>query len=234
MMKGPKGGEIMNATSTATRELYHSLRSEVIGIDYRLRVFRKLFTAQETVDLLNREATRFFFTLRLDLLDTIVLAINRLLDPAKSLNIYDNASLQQLVDSPDRRNQKSLIAELKRTLAQVRAKSARLKNWRDKWVSHRDLEVLLGQAPKPVTSLVEFDEVLAELQAFMNKFESCFQDPAREHVFDGKGSSNEYALEVLEWERLKIEPPTDYANIYFIPDDTNIIIDLIKRANSPY
>jgi hypothetical protein len=226
-------GEMLNATSAVTREIYQSVRGELKGIHYRLTVFRQFFTSQEAVDLVNRTAYFFFLMLRIDLLDTMVQAINRLLDPPKSLNIHDNASLEQLVDSLDSRKYELLISQLRSMLVDLRARSQRLKYWRDKQVSHRDLDVVLGQAPKPVTSLVEITDVFVGLQAFMNRFEGECQDPPVEHVFSGTVSPQEFAQNALEWERLKIDRPADYQNMVWA-DDGNTIIDLVRTAISPH
>lgn len=82
----------MSTISNETRELYHNLRAEVIGISYRLTVLRQLFTDQKTLDLLNKTAPRFFNNLWLDYLDAISLTVRRLMDPAMSFNKYLNAS----------------------------------------------------------------------------------------------------------------------------------------------
>lgn len=218
----------MNTISTSTRELYQSLRSEVIGVNYRVRVLRQMFTSEETVDLLNKTAIRFFTTLKLDLLDTIILAINRLLDPAKTFGKYPNASLQQLVESLDSTTHVHLIAILSATLDQIRAKSARIENWRDKWAGHRDLKVVQGLAPMPATSLPEIDEVMTLIGRFLNEFERVCQDLRVEINLYGKTASE--VAEIAENEGLKIGTPTDYENMLF-PDDGNTIIEIIKRGN---
>ena len=220
----------LNTFSKSTRELYHSLRSDVIGIHYRLRVLRQLFTSKETVDLLNKAAIRFFTTLKWDLFDIIAIAISRLTDPAKSSKRYHNASLQQLIDNLDPNTHTQLILSLTGILAQIKAKSPRIENWRKKWAAHRDLEVLQGQAPKPAVSLPEIDEVLALIGKFMNEFERVFQDPRVEINLYGKTVPE--VEEVVESERLKIGPPSPYENMLF-QDDGNTIINLIKGAIYP-
>lgn len=89
--------------SKSTRELYSNIRSELIGIHYRVILVRQLFTSQDTNDLLNNTAIRFFAALKGDLMNTIAIAISRLTDPAKSFNKFKNASLQQIIESIDNR-----------------------------------------------------------------------------------------------------------------------------------
>ena len=203
----------MSTLPQPTKELYHNIRAEVIGLHYRVKILRQLFTSQEIVDLLNKTAFRFFTTLRYDLLDTIVLAINRLLDPAKTFNRYPNASLQQLIDQIDIPENAASVAKLRDTLCQIKCKSHRLENWRDKWAGHRDLDVLLGNAPLPAISLVEVDEVLVLLQSFMNEFEETFQDPLEEVNLYGKTDAD--VKEIAKNLQLRIPSPTDYGNMCY-------------------
>ncbi|MDP1715771.1 MAG: hypothetical protein Q8L41_13605 [Anaerolineales bacterium] len=218
----------MSDIPNPTRELYQSLRSELIGIHYRLRVLRQLFTSQETVDLLNKTAYRFFNTLRNDLLDTIVLMTNHLLDPAKTKK-YSNASLQQLIDALDSTAYPGLVANLEDIREKIKSKSSRIENCRMKWGAHRDFDVLLGQASMPKTSLIEIDEVLGLIGEFLNEFERICQNLREEiNLYD---KSVFEVKEIAENERLKINPPIDYENMAF-QDDGRTILDLIIRASS--
>ena len=222
----------MNAVSKPTRELYSNLRSEIIRIHYRLQLVRRLFVSLDIVDLLYKTAPQFFRTLRIDLMDTIVIAISRFTDPAKSFNQFDNASLQQLIHSLDSNIYSDLIRSLTNILDQIKAKSSRIEKWRKKWAAHRDFAVVQGLIPMPATSLVEIDVVLTLLGSFMNEFESVCQDRNIEYVNDGTMPPEEFAHLISEGERLKIFPPTSYENIRFYPDDGNTIIELVKKADA--
>ena len=216
----------MSNISKSTRKIYHSLRSEVIGIQYRLTVIRQLFTSQEMVDLLEKTAFRFFNTLRNDLLDTIVLMINRLLDPANTFNKYPNVSLQQLIDSIDFAAYTELITTLKAIREEIKSTSARREHWRDKWVGHRDYGILLGQAPVPAISLAEFDKILLLIAKFLNEFESTFQDGE----INLYGKSNAEVKEIADNEQLRITREV-YENMIF-QDGGNTIVEIIKQAKS--
>jgi len=218
----------MSTISKSTRELYRNLRLEVIGIHSRLRVLRQLYTSQEIVDLLDKTAYLFFNTLRNDLIDTIVLMANRLLDPAKTFNKYPNVSFQKLIDNLDPAAYPKLITSLKDILDTIKTKSKRLKNWRDKWVGHRDYDVLLGSASKPVISLMDIDEVLLWMGKFLNEFEDVCQDVPEINLYNNPLSADE----INEIIRLRIKKPTPYENRPFLPGDGDTIIELIKKANS--
>jgi hypothetical protein len=202
----------------------------VIETHYRLRVFRQLFTSDETVALLNKSAIRFFTTLKWDLMDTIAITISRLTDPPKSRTKYLNASLPQLIDSIDASARPQLVSSLKAIFTQIKAKSVRIENWRRKWAAHQDFEVIQGQTPKPAMSLTEIDELLALIRKFMNEYENACQDPRVEINLYKKTAFE--VKEIVENESLKIGSPTDYENMVF-RDDGNTILNIIKRVNSP-
>jgi len=219
----------LNNISKPTRELYSNIRSELIGIHYRVLLVRQLFTSQETNDLLNKAAIRFFTTLKWDLMNTIAIAISRLTDPAKSFNKFTNASLQQVINSLDASAYAGLIHSLTDILTQIKAKSSRIENWRKKWAAHRDFDVVQGHTPMPATSLTEIDEVLSLIGKFVNEFERVCQDPKTEiNLYENPIT----AEELDEMERLKIFPPNPYENRHFLPDDGNTVIELIKQANA--
>jgi hypothetical protein len=168
--------------------------------------------------------------LKLDLLDTIIMAINRLLDPAKTGNRHSNASLQQLIVSLDPTEHVNLIMDLNNILEKVKGKSPRIRQWRKKWAAHRDLEVVQGLAPMPATSLPEIDDVLKLIGRFLNEFETACHDP-REDINLYEKTDKEVE-EIVESEQQKISSPIHYENIIF-KDDGTTILDLITRVNSP-
>ena len=217
----------MNSTSKSSRELYGNIRSELIGIHYRLLLIRQLFSSQDTNDLLNKTAIRFFNTLKWDLLNTISISISRLTDSAKSFNKYNNASLQQLISSLDSISYPELFRSLRNILAQIKAKSSRIEDWRKKWAAHRDLDVVHGSAPKPVTSLNEIDEVVSLIRKFLNEFEDVFQDGE----INLYGKSDTEVKNIADNEQLRIKHEF-YENMIF-PDDGNTIVEIIKQANHP-
>ncbi|HEU0291354.1 MAG TPA: hypothetical protein VFR47_01370 [Anaerolineales bacterium] len=141
----------MNNISKPTRELYSDIRSELRGIHYRILLVKQLFTSQDSNDLLNNTAIWFFTTLKWDLLNTIAISISRLTDPAKSSKKHNNASLQQIIVSLDSSMYSGLIQTLTSILKQIKAKSSRIENWRNKWAAHRDFDVVQGSAPMPAT-----------------------------------------------------------------------------------
>jgi AbiU2 len=218
-----------NTIQKNTRELYQHLRSEVIGVHYRWKIFRQLFFSQEVVDLLNSSAGRFFSMLRLDLLDLISLALGRLTDSSKSLNKYPNVTLEQLIDSLDPNSHSELITVLRERLTDLKSKCARIENWRNKWAAHRDLHTVIEPITRVGFSPSDVETVLAALRSFMNEFERVCQDTNLTYIYDNNISPEENGEFFRESERLKIGPPTDYQEFPFA-DDGNTIIEILRKA----
>src|SRR5689334_21331175 len=99
----------MNQITKATRLLYENISVELIDIRYRLLLLNQMFVKEDTNNLLNQVAIRFFRTLKWDLFHTNILAISRLTDPSISSNKYENASLSQLIECLDKPSHVTLI-----------------------------------------------------------------------------------------------------------------------------
>jgi hypothetical protein len=175
-------------------------------------------------------ARRFFIVLRGDLLDAIMLAIGRLLDPAIEGRFY-NASLEQLVEYIERLDQSDydgLTDRLRRILNDIRSNSTRILKWRNKWGAHRDLEYVQSEV-MPATRLAEIEEFILLAGHFLNEFERVFQDLPVEFNLNEKTESE--IMEFGERQFNKIYPPGSYQNMAF-EDDGITILDLIRKANA--
>jgi hypothetical protein len=221
----------MNAASRPTRELYRHLRSETSQVFFRWKVFQQLFSSPEVVELLKKLAPRLFFTLRSDLLDAIALSLSRLTDPSETRRGERNASLQQLINSPDVKTDAMLVQELNHHLYEMRDECKRIDIWRNKWTAHRDYQSAVKVDPdwRIGFSPREVNCALAELGAFMNAFENRFQDPPRPFVYDNRVSPEEFAREFRDFEDHKIDPPIHYDQIVFT-DDGETLLDLLRKA----
>lgn len=219
--------------SDELRKLYRSLRSDVIGINYRLLLLKQLYTSESTVRLLLGVAKRFFIVLRNDLLDAIMLAIGRLLDRAETKRgkmTYCNASLKQLVEHvrfSDQSAHMDLVNKLEMILKELHSQFPRILDWRNKWAAHRDLKHVQSEDP-PGTSLAEIEEFILLAGLFLNVFERVYADEPEEINLYGKSESE--IPEIAEAESLKIFAPASYQDIAF-EDDGNTILELIRRAN---
>jgi hypothetical protein len=218
----------MSTLTKSTRDLYYDIRAELVNLHYRKLLINRLFTSQETNDLLNKAALRFFTTLKWDLFDTITIKISRMIDPAVSMKKFNNASLKQLISNIDSTTNLDLVNLLNDIHKQLEKETKRIVNWRNKWAGHRDFDVVQGLSPDPAISLPEIDKALSLIGKFLNEFEAVFQDNPVTYLFNGEYSDVEIEEKLVS----QIHPPTPYEDRVFHPDDGDTIIELVKKALS--
>ena len=222
----------MNILSKSTRELYVSIRSEIIGIHYRFVILKKFYTTQDIVISLNNTAPMFFAMIRNDLLDYLTVSINRLLDPP-SIGKFRNASLKQLINCLDRSKYSQLVIDLKALFDQTKADSSRIEYWRKKWSGHRDFDVLTGAEPIPKISLPELDIVISDLYKFKNKFEGAFYDPNEHRQMDPNKTDTQNAEDFEEFDRLRIREPKEDENMNFLDDGSSLLRIIRESQENP-
>jgi hypothetical protein len=120
-------------------EVYYALWNETAWLHSEWRTFLDLYTAPETVALLNETADHFFADVQVALLDGIVLSIARLTGPRSSAGQANLTvrRLANLVPEP-------LQATVQDSLESHLDKWKQLEAWRHKRIAHRDLHVALG------------------------------------------------------------------------------------------
>ena len=104
----------------------------------RLRAFtktyRQLFGSQGVVDVLVGAAKTTAGLIQQSFLETIILSMSRMLDPAK-MGKFENLSIEAIVcDLPPR------ATEFERLLDDLRRDLKTIRGWRDKFYAHRDAE----------------------------------------------------------------------------------------------
>ncbi len=168
------------------RGLFELLRSDVIELQARWKMFKELYATNQTrLELLRESASWFFETLRVILLDDVILGIARLTDPARTLG-QENQSLEKLMISIDHTDHPDLVLVLERLLKLAQDESQPFREHRNKRLAHRDLEKRLepGEDPLPDLSFAAFDRALKAVSDFLNEIEVHFADTAMgyEHV----------------------------------------------------
>ncbi|MHB8383184.1 MAG: AbiU2 domain-containing protein [Candidatus Binataceae bacterium] len=164
--------------------LYTSLNAEVAWLHLKWNQHRVLFESSEVVQLLNSVAGHFFFVIHEVLFEDIVLHIARLTDPPQSRG-RDNLTLLRLSKAVP----ETLVTEIKNLVDQTERHAQFAKDWRNRHLAHRDLELAVDERATPL-SRVTCESVgiaLASMGAVLNKIEDHFWhgQVAFEHIIAG-------------------------------------------------
>ena len=178
----------------AVREIFDSLRSDVVWLHGRWVIYRQLYGQKsERVDLLNESAGTFFNLLQQILLNDTVLGLSQLTDLPESFG-HENLVFEQLLKKLDHCTYPDLAKKLRTHLDETNVLCEPFRNIRNRRVAHTDLKLALkvDEDPLPGISREMVERALKSIRQFMNDFESYFCNSTMlyEHcVMDADGES---------------------------------------------
>lgn len=155
---------------------YDELNGEVFRFEATWRIYRQLFgTNAERVDLLQELVPNFTDFVQLALLDSVILGICRICDPAttgKSDNLTLECLVQRLTPSPDATQAACLDAQLKK----IEAATDVLRQHRNKRLAHSDLLRARNKPAEllPGISRQLIEDALAEIRVLLNQINSWY------------------------------------------------------------
>ena len=148
--------------------VFHGLWNDIAWLHIKWREYREMFGATpERIELLN-SAARLFFGIVQDMLwEDTLLHLSRLTDPPKSkgrLNLTVQALPGQIGDQLLRDEVSGLVVR-----AVEATKFAR--DWRNRRISHRDLDLALNNGAKPLApaSRKEVSEAVSAVHEVLNR-----------------------------------------------------------------
>ncbi len=125
--------------------VFHGLYEEVAWLQDKWREFRELFgTSPQRIGLLEEAAGRFFGQVQNALWEDTLLHLSRLTDAPK-IGGKSNLSVQQL---PDLIDDPALKGRVQLLVAQAVEKSAFARDWRNRFIAHRDLPQAVETPPQ--------------------------------------------------------------------------------------
>jgi HEPN superfamily AbiU2-like protein len=173
--------------------VYSTLWQEVAWINQKWAQYVELFgISPERIDLLNRAAPSMIRTVQDTLWEDVLLHLARLTDPPKSMG-RGNLSVRHLAallaSSPINANVESLA-----TAALAACEFAR--DWRNRRLAHRDLDLALGQSVQPLApaSRAAVKVSLAALEELLNAVSLHYLDST---TFFHLGPGGEDAVSLL-------------------------------------
>lgn len=147
-------------------EHFHGLWEEVVDLHLHWREYVDLFSASpERVSLLNQSASSFFARLDGIMWEQTILHIYRLTDSPRrgELKRLTLNALPDLVAS-------SIKKVVRRHLDVVRRKAVFCRDWRERLLAHRDLDLAVGHGATPLIlgSRKQVEEILLDMSQILN------------------------------------------------------------------
>lgn len=156
---------------------YAALWQEVVYLHRKWTEYLVLFGTKRTrIPILNKAAPTFFRMVQDVFWDDTLLHIARLTDAPKSGTNKTNLTLRNL---PALTKDDGLKARLEPLVTKVLEQSEFCRDWRNKVVAHRDLEVALNEKAEPLQggSRDQVNEVLETIAAIMNAVSGHYLEP---------------------------------------------------------
>jgi hypothetical protein len=158
------------AMGTALGIQYTQLWQEAAQLNIMWKEFIELFgTKTSRIELLNRSAGAFFRMVQEGIWEAIVLHIARLTDPPQSPGGKDRQNLTLhnlpgLIPDPTLRDKVKLLCD------QATANTKFARDWRNRRIAHRDLDLALGGKAKPLPSVTikHVNDALASFEKILN------------------------------------------------------------------
>jgi hypothetical protein len=155
-------------------EIFHRLWAETATVHDSWDIFRLLFVeSRETLETLNATAGGFFHDIAGVLGDSVILHICRLTDPP-STGSFDNLSLGKL---PELISDAKLKANVSGLVAAAQRDSVFARDWRNKWIAHKDLVTKYGDLPPATVEAVK--RSLAAIRDVIHAIEHEYLDGSK-------------------------------------------------------
>ena len=156
----------------ALEEKLKAIDLEVRNLHFKWKFFSQLFTDPNRVKILNVTAASLFQSVEDSMLLDILLSIARLTDPPKSFK-QENLSFENLIQEIPNG---SLRAQVVNLLSEIKQKAKDIKTWRDKKLSHNDLQKALGSFLLPPIQKKDLTDTLELIPKIMNLIYGHFSD----------------------------------------------------------
>jgi hypothetical protein len=147
--------------------VYNALWNDVASLSAKWQEFLAMFgTRPERVDLLNSAAGLFFRIVQDALWDDMLLHLCRLTDPPKSCD-HSNLTIRAL---PGLITDSVLCAEVAALIENAVEATSFAREWRNRRLSHRDLELAINPVAKPLppTSRGQVSQARSAIHAVLN------------------------------------------------------------------
>lgn len=161
-----------------TKNLISKVEDEIRKASIRFELLLNLWGSQENLTTLNRVAGNVFLQFHNSLIETVVIGINRLCDPAQDKYGNKNLSLERLRNSlPNKSKRNKAFAEQLLTLeGRIKDEVKKLNKFRSKRVAHNDYQTHAKRWHRKISNPA-IDRSLKMMEEFVRKihlqFDNC-------------------------------------------------------------
>ncbi|HAQ61381.1 TPA: hypothetical protein DCR49_05185 [Candidatus Delongbacteria bacterium] len=149
-------------------EYFFEIYSQTVWLFVEWEQYKKLFTDEKTVEILNKTAKSYFALQQRIQFNNVVLNVAKLLDNVKVVR-YENLTYLRLASYIKDENFRSVIED---DLVLLKGEREAIKNLRDNLLAHNGLECILSEGMKADA----FSAVtLGKVDTILNLIESVFQ-----------------------------------------------------------
>jgi len=154
-------------------QVFYLLHNEVVWLFVKWQQFQKLYeTNSDRIDLMNKTAPFLLRVVQITLWESIILNIARLLDPPETMG-KPNLSIKRLTHFID---DKSNLEHLNELIANAETFVTFARDWRNRQIAHRDLELTLDTSVKSLAEAnkEDIDNSLKAIKDVFNYFHNTF------------------------------------------------------------
>src|SRR3954470_16911845 len=181
-----EGAGAMNSMPTSMGGVFQGFLQEYSIVRAKWRLYERLFTTPESIDLLNRHGAHAFGLIEDLLIKDVILCITRMMNPSKA-SWGDPANLATLLIDLAAHKQMALVKRLTAIRDRVKPIGDDLKRWRDEHLSRNDYAAYVGMKadidalPPNSRKMIQdvlsaMGEVLVELQAHYSSVAELHED----------------------------------------------------------
>ncbi len=148
--------------------VYNALWNEVAWLHAKWHEYKELYGEKPArLEMLNRAAGLFFRIVQDTLWEDALLHLARLTDPPRSAG-RQNLTVFQL---PSLVDNQGLREQLEALLIDAQSKTQFARDWRNRYIAHRDLAKALGEGAEPLASASRnhMEDALRALAAVLNR-----------------------------------------------------------------
>lgn len=158
------------------KEILTKIENEIRNISTRFELVLNLFGTDENLEIINKTATNVFLCFHNALIESVIIGLNRLTDPAEDRLGNLNLSLERLRNSCND-SEGTLSKELKELEDAIRQEVQKLAPFRNKRLGHNDLETHLRDLHKVIPNSA-INQALILMEQFVNVIHSNHEEPS--------------------------------------------------------